>query len=141
MHYILLLLFVFSSICSLIFEVIWARMLAPVFGNTVYAATIVITTFMAGLAIGGFAGGRYAEKSKNPLVLFTVSQFLIGIYAFSTPFLISLIKSFYIYLAGQYEFSLFYFLVNYEYYLQVAEWSSIHLKLVHAPRLFYQIVY
>src|SRR3989338_3671016 len=108
MHYILLLLFVFSSICSLIFEVIWARMLAPVFGNTVYAATIVITTFMAGLAIGGFAGGRYAEKSKNPLVLFTVSQFLIGIYAFLAPFFISLIKTIYIYLVGQNEYSLFY---------------------------------
>lgn len=108
MHYILLLLFVFSSICSLIFEVIWAKMLSPVFGNTVYAAIIVIITFMTGLAIGGFAGGRYVEKSKNPLVIFIASQFLIGIYAFSTPFLISLIKSFYIYLAGQYEFSLFY---------------------------------
>src|SRR3989338_4777912 len=108
MHYILLLLFVFSSICSLIFEVIWAKMLSPVFGNTVYADTIVIITFMAGLAIGGFAGGRYVEKGKNPLVIFIASQFLIGIYAFSTPFLISLIKSFYIYLAGQYEFSLFY---------------------------------
>lgn len=108
MHYILLLLFVFSSICSLIFEVIWARMLAPIFGNTIYAATIVITTFMAGLAIGGFVGGRYVEKSKNPLALFISSQFLIGIYAFSTPFLISLIKFFYIYLVGQNEYSLFY---------------------------------
>lgn len=83
-------------------------MLSPVFGNTVYAATIVIITFMTGLAIGGFAGGRYVEKGKNPLAIFIASQFLIGIYAFSTPFLISLIKTLYIYLAGQYEFSLFY---------------------------------
>lgn len=108
MSYTLLILFTFSSICSLIFEVVWAKMLMPVFGNTVYVTTIVITTFMTGLAIGGLCGGRYVEKNKSPLLIFFASQFLIGVYAFFVPQLIHGVKTLYLYFTVEHEHSLNY---------------------------------
>ena len=84
------------------FEVVWAKMLALVFGNSIYATTIVILTFMAGLAIGGFIGGRFVEKSRNPLSVFVLSQLLIGIYAFCIPLFVSLVRGVYIFFAAHY---------------------------------------
>ncbi len=80
----------------------------PIFGNSIYASTIVVATFMAGLALGGGLGGRYADKIKSPLLIFAVSQFLIGIYAFFIPESLSAVKTVYIYFAVQNEYSLHY---------------------------------
>ena len=43
----------------------WLRMLALVFGVTVYAASTVLASFMAGLALGSFVAGRLAGASAR----------------------------------------------------------------------------
>ena len=48
----ILLIYVCSGICSLIDEVVWMRLIKLTLGNTVYASTIVVSTFMGGLALG-----------------------------------------------------------------------------------------
>ena len=45
-------LFFFSGACALVYQVLWLRTLGWVFGVTVYAASAVWATFMAGLAVG-----------------------------------------------------------------------------------------
>ena len=49
----LLLLFVLSGAAGLIYEVVWARQLVLVFGNTSQAVSTILTGFFGGLAIGG----------------------------------------------------------------------------------------
>ena len=62
--------FLLSGASSLIFQSIWSRMLHHVFGATSVAISTVVTAFMAGLGLGAFVAGKYADKLKNPLRAF-----------------------------------------------------------------------
>ena len=106
MNLILLILFFFSGLSSLVFEVSWLKLFSPLFGNSVYATTVVVSTFMAGLAIGGYLGGKLIEKNKTPLLIFSVSQLCIGLYALFLPALTPVIKTAYIHLSVKYDNSL-----------------------------------
>lgn len=83
---LLVVLFFGSGACALIYQVMWLRLLALVFGVTVYAASTVLAGFMAGLGVGSFVGGRLATRFSRPLVAFGVAEALVGITAFTTPF-------------------------------------------------------
>jgi spermidine synthase len=83
---LLLVLFFGSGACALIYQVMWLRLLSLVFGVTVYAASTVLASFMAGLGAGSLIGGRLASRFTRPLVAFGVAEALVGITAFATPF-------------------------------------------------------
>lgn len=58
----------FLSGCSgLIYQMVWVRMLTRYVGATTYATATVLTVFMAGLALGSYLGGRYADRAARPL--------------------------------------------------------------------------
>ena len=61
----LLLLFVLSGAAGLIYEVVWARQLVLVFGNTSQAVSTILTGFFGGLAIGSVFGGRIADRVRT----------------------------------------------------------------------------
>jgi spermidine synthase len=81
----LALLFFGSGLCSLVYQVLWLRMLGLVFGVTVYAASTVWATFMAGLAVGSFAAGVLGDRVRNPLRWFGITELLIGVTSLATP--------------------------------------------------------
>lgn len=74
-------MFFLSGISGLIYETIWLRMLIRVLGNTVYATSIILAAFMAGLALGSFALGRFAGRTKNPLKLYAVLEMGVALSA------------------------------------------------------------
>lgn len=88
----LVLLFFASGACALVYQVMWLRMLALVFGVTVYAASTVLASFMAGLALGSYSAGRVAARLRSPLFAFGVIEIAVGITAFTTPALLELAK-------------------------------------------------
>lgn len=63
----------------------WLRLLALVFGVTVYAASTVLAGFMAGLGLGSFVAGRLASRITRPLAAFGIAEVLVGITAFISP--------------------------------------------------------
>ena len=81
----LVLLFLVSGACGLIYQVLWLRMLGLVFGVTVYSASTVWASFMAGLALGSYLGGKVGDRTKIPLVWFGVVEILVGVSALATP--------------------------------------------------------
>jgi spermidine synthase len=85
---LLAVLFFGSGACALVYQVMWLRLLALVFGVTVYAASTVLAGFMAGLGVGSFVGGRLATRFARPLVAFGIAEALVGITAFATPFVL-----------------------------------------------------
>jgi spermidine synthase len=85
----ILALFFSSGAVGLIYEVVWSRMFTLVFGSTVFAVTTVLTAFMAGMALGSYYLGRYADKHKNPLKIYAYLEIGIGIYAVILPFILS----------------------------------------------------
>src|SRR5881409_1055503 len=50
--------FVISGFCSLVYEVVWLRLAMAAFGVTTPFVSIVLSVFMAGLALGSWAAGR-----------------------------------------------------------------------------------
>jgi spermidine synthase len=78
-------LFFASGVSALIYQVLWLRLLGLVFGVTVYAASTVWASFMAGLAIGSLAAGRIADRVRNPLKWFGAAEMLISVTALATP--------------------------------------------------------
>ena len=52
--FVLALIFLFSGISGLVYEIVWLRMLIRVFGVTIYAVSTVLVVFMGGLALGSF---------------------------------------------------------------------------------------
>ena len=81
----LVLLFLVSGACGLIYQVLWLRLLGLVFGVTVYSASTVWASFMAGLALGSYLGGKVGDRTKVPLVWFGVVEILVGVSALATP--------------------------------------------------------
>ena len=71
----------------------WLRLLALVFGVTVYAASTVLASFMAGLALGSFVAGRFAARIPNPLRAFGLLEIGVGVTAFLTPALLDAVKT------------------------------------------------
>jgi spermidine synthase len=78
-------LFFLSGGAGLVYQVLWSRLLGLVFGVTVYAASTVLASFMAGLALGSFLAGRLGDRVRRPLVWFGIAEILIGLTALATP--------------------------------------------------------
>jgi spermidine synthase len=78
-------LFFCSGATALIYQVLWLRLLGLVFGVTVYAASTVWASFMAGLALGSVAAGVVADRVRHPLRWFAGAEVLIGVTALATP--------------------------------------------------------
>ncbi|TVQ93311.1 MAG: hypothetical protein EA400_02630 [Chromatiaceae bacterium] len=62
-----LLLFFASGLAGLLFQVLWLRELALLFGNTAQAAAATLAAFFLGLAAGGWFWGRRSSDLRQPL--------------------------------------------------------------------------
>lgn len=56
------LLFFFSGVAGLLYQVVWVRQFGNIFGNTIYSAALVTATFMLGLGVGGFLAGMWGDR-------------------------------------------------------------------------------
>jgi len=83
-----LVLFVLSGAAGLVYEIVWARMLTLVFGNTVHAASTVIAAFMGGLALGSFLFGRLADRRRDTLRLYGLLEAGVAVYALFMPLIL-----------------------------------------------------
>ncbi len=95
MNLIVLIAFGFSGAAALIYEVAWTRSLALILGSTTYALSTMLSTFMAGLALGAWIGGKLADRGKNLLLLFGIMELGIGIFGLITIPLINSLSPFY----------------------------------------------
>lgn len=75
-------LFFCSGATALIYEVVWAKYLAQMFGSTIHAQTVVLAVFMGGLALGNSLFGRRADRLKRPIYSYGMLEVAIGVYAF-----------------------------------------------------------
>jgi spermidine synthase len=82
---LLLVLFFLSGASALVYQVLWMRLLALVFGVTVHAASTVLAAFMLGLAIGSAGAGRLADRVRRPLVTFAAAEALVAAAALAKP--------------------------------------------------------
>jgi len=69
-----LVMFGVSGFCAMAGEVIWTRLLGLIVGPTTYSFTIVLVTFIAGLAIGSLVFGYLADRVKDVFRLLLLTQ-------------------------------------------------------------------
>src|SRR5688572_25133478 len=78
-------IFILSGAAGLIYEVVWARQLVLVFGNTTHAVSAILTGFFGGMAIGSAFGGRVADRVSRPLRLFGLLEISLALIVLVTP--------------------------------------------------------
>jgi spermidine synthase len=100
--------FLLSGATGLIYQVIWARLLGLSFGSNIYAISLVLATFMAGLSVGGYWVGRYLDRHIHPLKLYALLELGIGFWALLAPFLLTGVDNLYVKLFPSLGSSLFF---------------------------------
>src|SRR3989344_7670094 len=77
----ILLLFGLSGALGLTYQIVWARQILLIFGNTTHSTVTVLSIFMSGLATGSLVFGYLADKQTNLLKLWGKLEILIGLSA------------------------------------------------------------
>ncbi|MCL2878480.1 MAG: fused MFS/spermidine synthase, partial [Acidobacteria bacterium] len=72
--WLVLAVFAISGFCSMAYEVFWTKLLGLLVGPTTYSFTMVLVTFIAGLALGGMVWGLAGDRSRNPIALLGATQ-------------------------------------------------------------------
>jgi spermidine synthase len=88
-------IFVLSGAAGLIYEIVWARQLVLVFGNTTQAVSAILTGFFGGMAIGSAVGGRIGDRARSPLRLYGLIELLLVVIVIATPLTFRLIGEVY----------------------------------------------
>jgi spermidine synthase len=93
---VLSILLFLSGASALVYQVLWLRVLGWVFGVTVYAASSVWASFMAGLAIGSVIAGRAGDRVRRPLFWFGCAELLVGATASTSPVILEMLHRVYV---------------------------------------------
>src|SRR5215467_16215188 len=80
--------FFFSGAAGLIFQVVWFHRAGLVFGSSVWAVTIVLSSFMGGLALGNALAGNYAPRVERPLVVYARAEVVVAVPGLAVTFLL-----------------------------------------------------
>lgn len=88
--------FLVSGAAALIYEVLWFRHLALLFGVSSYALTTVLVAYMAGLGLGAAAVGGWSSRIRHPLLVYACIELAIGLYAAWSPRGFALIQPVYV---------------------------------------------
>lgn len=97
---IVLLCFFLSGFAALLYQTVWTREFAFVFGTSEIAVATVLASYMAGLASGAAVAGRFAARIRRPVLVYAVLEGAIALCALSVPFVIGAVMRAYVAIFG-----------------------------------------
>src|SRR5690348_17508901 len=68
-----------SGTGALIFEMLWLRLSGLAFGNSIWAVALILSSFMAGLALGNALAASSTIRRWRPLHFYAVLEVLVGL--------------------------------------------------------------
>src|SRR6266498_2964490 len=68
-----------SGIGALIFETLWLRLSGLAFGNSIWAAALILSSFMGGLALGNAIAASSRIRRWRPLRLYALLEVLVAL--------------------------------------------------------------
>src|SRR5438309_6543170 len=80
-----------SGIGALIFETLWLRLSGLAFGNSVRSAALILSSFMAGLALGNAIGASSGIRCWRPLQLFAALEGAVAWFGCTNVFALPLL--------------------------------------------------
>src|SRR5437773_9501221 len=75
-----------SGIGALIFETVWLRLSGLAFGNSVWAAALILSSFMAGLALGNAIAASSKIRRWRPLHLYAALEVFVALFGCTIVF-------------------------------------------------------
>jgi predicted membrane-bound spermidine synthase len=72
--------FVVSGFSALAYEILWTRYLVLVLQTSIYAFSVMLGTFLVGIALGSWLSSRRPGLRRAPLVSFALLEILIGLW-------------------------------------------------------------
>jgi len=75
-----------SGIGALIFETLWLRLSGLAFGNSIWAAALILSSFMAGLALGNAIAASSRVRRWRPLHLYAVLELAVAFFGCTIVF-------------------------------------------------------
>jgi spermidine synthase len=85
---VVLLCFFLSGFAALLYETVWTRQFAFVFGTSDLAVATVLAGYMAGLALGAAGAARLVDRVRRPVLVYGVLELGIALAALAVPFAI-----------------------------------------------------
>jgi spermidine synthase len=76
----------FSGTGALIFETLWLRLSGLAFGNSVWAAALILSSFMAGLALGNALAASSRIRQWRPLHFYAVLELVVAFFGCTIVF-------------------------------------------------------
>ena len=70
--------FFLSGAAALLFESLWFRQTLLAFGSSVQASSLVLSSFMAGLALGNAAAARFGTRVRRPILVYALLELAAG---------------------------------------------------------------
>jgi spermidine synthase len=77
-----------SGIGALIFETLWLRLSGLAFGNSTWAAALILSSFMAGLALGNALAAWSSIRRWRPLHLYALLEALVALFGCTIVFVL-----------------------------------------------------
>lgn len=71
----------FSGLASMIYQIAWTRILLLSIGSSVYAFSLIITTFICGIALGSIVISKFIDRGKKLVLWMALLEAAIGISA------------------------------------------------------------
>src|SRR5262249_42257876 len=68
-----------SGAAGLIFQIVWLYECSLVFGNSLWSATIVLSSFMGGLALGSALVARFSRRITRPLLVYAALESTVAL--------------------------------------------------------------
>ncbi|MEE2679641.1 MAG: spermidine synthase [Myxococcota bacterium] len=80
--------FLLSGAAGLLFETLWFRQAGLAFGNGIWASSLVLSSFMAGLALGNGLAARFGNRILQPVRLYALLEAVIAATGVALVFLL-----------------------------------------------------
>jgi spermidine synthase len=88
---LLLTIFVINFL-SLVYQVVWMRKIMVLFGTSALSISTVLSVFLAGIAIGGYFGGKLIRKVKKKYRFAGLSLVALGLYCLLSLYIFNLVQ-------------------------------------------------
>ncbi len=80
-----------SGTGALIFETLWLRLSGLTFGNSIWAAALILSSFMAGLALGNALAASSRIRRWRPLYFYAVLEILVAFFGCAIVFALPIV--------------------------------------------------
>jgi spermidine synthase len=111
-----------SGSSALLFQTLWLRLSGLVFGNSVWAAALILSSFMAGLALGSAIAASWTSQQWHPLRVYAGLEVAVAIFGCLLVFVLPLL--------GEWMRPVFQALWNHQEFLNVLRFSMSFLLLL-----------